>query len=363
MNSELIGRRISKLRDILNFNDEGILLTNDINIGYFSGFFHSEGYLLVTREKTVLFVDFRYYEAAQNHSYNCDVQCFANFFSDFSYTLKLYGIKNIFFEISDLTLAEYFRFKNHMEENSVECITSDLIDKKISEIRSIKDDKELEKILKAQQITEEAYLEVLNYLKPGVSERKIAIELEYLIKLKGGSGISFDLITITGSKTSLPHGVPSDNIVCEGDLFTFDIGSIYDGYHSDTTRTVAVRYADDEKRKVYDVVLRAQLEALKIIRPGIKCSDVDKTAREVIENEGYGKFFGHSTGHGVGLDIHEAPAVSSKSSIVLQEGMVITDEPGIYLPNKFGVRIEDMICITKDGYRNFVTLPKELIIV
>ena len=182
------------------------------------------------------------------------------------------------------------------------------------------------------------------------------------MNIYGAECKSFDLITITGKKTSLPHGVPSDDIVREGDFFTFDFGSVYEGYHSDTTRTVAVKYATDEMKKIYDVVLKAQLAALEKIKPGVKCSEVDKAARDIITAEGYGEFFGHSTGHGVGLDIHESPTVSTKSETVLKSGMIITDEPGIYLPDKFGVRIEDMLCVTDSGYKNFVSLPKELII-
>ena len=142
-----------------------------------------------------------------------------------------------------------------------------------------------------------------------------------------------------------------------------DIGAVFEGYHSDTTRTVAIGYADDEKREIYNIVLKAQLAALEKIKAGALCSDIDKTARDIIDEAGYGKYFGHSTGHGVGLEIHEAPAVSPKNNVKLKPGMVITDEPGIYLPQKFGARIEDMVCVTEEGCKNFVTLPKELIIV
>ena len=157
--------------------------------------------------------------------------------------------------------------------------------------------------------------------------------------------------------------MPSDGIVKEGDFFTFDFGAVYEGYHSDTTRTVAVKYATDKMTEIYNIVLKAQLAALEKIKPGVKCSEVDKTARDIISEHGYGKFFGHATGHGVGLDIHEAPTVSPRGEITLKSGMVITDEPGIYLPNEFGVRIEDMLCVTDEGCKNFVSLPKELIIV
>lgn len=363
MNENIIENRINKLKSAIVNSDEAILLTNEVNIGYFCGFFNSEGYLLITVNRTILFVDFRYFEAAQKLSKCCEVICFNKLMDNLSSVLKSCNINNLYFEISNISLARYSFFKTNLEKHSICCINSDLIDKKISEIRIIKDKTEIEKIAEAQRITEKSYLEVLNFLKPGVTERKISLELEHLIKLNGGADVSFDLITITGKKTSLPHGVPSDDVVCEGDFFTFDIGSIYDGYHSDTTRTVAVKNASEEMQHVYNIVLRAQKAALNALKEGVKCSDIDKIARDIIKNEGFGEYFGHATGHGVGLEIHEAPTVSMNGDIILREGMVITDEPGIYLPNKFGVRIEDMVCVTKQGCENFVSLPKELIIV
>lgn len=363
MQNALFEQRLENLKMVIDSNNQALLITNEKNIGYFCGFFHSEGYLLVTENETVLFVDFRYYEAALKKSSCCKVVCFTKLFKDLISEVKNNSVVKVLFEASNITVEKYSRFKKAFSENNIECVCDGSLDHKIEEIRCIKDESEIKKIAKAQEITEKSYLEVLNYLKPGVSERRVALELEHLIKLNGGEGVSFDLITITGKKTSLPHGVPSDDIVSEGDFFTFDIGSIFEGYHSDTTRTVAVKSASEEMRKVYDTVLKAQLAVLDGVKSGAKCSDVDKTARDIISENGYGKYFGHATGHGVGLDIHESPVVSPKSETVLKKGMIITDEPGIYLPGKFGVRIEDMLCVTDTGYKNFVSLPKELIIV
>ena len=282
--------------------------------------------------------------------------------SDLLEILKNEGIKDLVFEADSITVSRFERFKKFFAENNIDCRAESSLCRYIENIRIVKNKSEIEKIQKAQDIAEKAYLEVLNYVKPGVSEKEISARLEYLMNIYGAECKSFDLITITGKKTSLPHGVPSDDIVREGDFFTFDFGSVYEGYHSDTTRTVAVKYATDEMKKIYDIVLKAQLTALEKIKPGVKCSEVDKAARDIITAEGYGEFFGHSTGHGVGLDIHEAPTVSTKSETVLKSGMIITDEPGIYLPDKFGVRIEDMLCVTDSGHKNFVSLPKELII-
>ncbi len=361
--SDLFNKRINELRKILKSSNEAVLLTNEVNIGYFSNFFHSEGYMLVTQNDSYLLVDFRYFESAQKNAKNCEVVLFNKLSDELIKIVNSESIKNIYFETAYITLSKFKWFKNIFNINNIECIDTSELDNLITEIRIIKDETELFKIQKAQEIAEKSYLEVLNYLKVGVSEKEISSRLEYLMKLNGAECASFDLITITGKKTSLPHGVPLDSIIAQGDFFTFDFGAVYQGYHSDTTRTVAIGYATDEMKEIYNIVLEAQLSALNAIKQGVLCSDVDKTARDIIENKGYGKYFGHSTGHGVGLDIHEAPTVSSRSETILKKGMVITDEPGIYLPDKFGVRIEDMVCVTENGYKNFVTLPKELIIV
>ena len=358
----IIQNRIDKLRKIIPDTHSAVLITDEINVGFFSGFHHSEGAYLLTQDKTYLFVDFRYYEAALSKAENCEIICYKSFISDIFDILDKYGINILFTESNNLTVSAFNRYKKAFEAKKITLICDDSIDKAVADIRIIKDETEFNKILTAQQIAEKSYLEVLNYLKVGVSEREIALELEYLMKKNGAEGVAFDLITITGSKTSLPHGVPSDNKIQKGDFFTFDFGAVYDGYHSDTTRTVAVGEPSDEQRKVYDIVLKAQLAVLEKIKSGMLCSEADKIARDIISDAGYGEYFGHSTGHGVGLEIHEAPTVSSKSEIVLQEGMVVTDEPGIYLPKNFGVRIEDMIFITQTGYKNFVTLSKELIV-
>lgn len=362
MNNDLFCKRINTLKSVLKNKDEGLFITNQKNIGYLCGFFNSEGIMLITTDKTFLFVDFRYIEAARKKSSCCEVICFSKLGADLLKVLKENSVNKLYVEASDITVARFNSFKSLFDENKIECDSSSVLDKAISDLRIIKDETEIDKIQKAQQITEKAYNEVLNFLKVGVSEKEIATRLEFLMKMNGAEDISFDLITITGKKTSLPHGVPSNDVVKEGDFFTFDIGAVFEGYHSDTTRTVAIGYATDEMQKIYSIVLKAQLAALEKIKSGVLCSKVDKTARDIIENAGYGKCFGHSTGHGVGLDIHEAPNVSTKSDIVLEKGMIITDEPGIYLPDKFGVRIEDMVCVTENGCKNFVSLPKELII-
>lgn len=355
--------RIEKLKSFISAKDQALLLTNEVNIGYFSGFFHSEGYLLVTQSESYLLVDFRYIEAARKAAKNCKAVLLKKLSEDLIVILKAEGICSLYFEADNITVSRFEGLKAMLNKSGIDCFADSRLCEHINNIRIIKDSAELEKIQKAQDIAERAYLEVLNYIKPGVSEKEISARLEYLMNIYGAECKSFDLITITGAKTSLPHGVPSDFIVKEGDFFTLDFGAVYEGYHSDTTRTVAVKYATDEMQRIYGIVLKAQLAALKKIKAGVLCSEVDKAARDIIADEGYGEYFGHSTGHGVGLDIHESPAVSSKSDTVLKSGMIITDEPGIYLPGKFGVRIEDMLCVTDNGHKNLVSLPKKLIII
>ena len=359
---ELFDKRINKLKAFIKNDEEAILITNEVNIGYFTNFFHSEGYALVTKHSVTLLVDFRYFEAARKKARGCHVICFEKLSQSVLDILTHEHITRLYIESSHMTVSRFEFFREKLGAKKIELVSGSSLDKHIGELRIIKDDVELEKISTAQKIAEQSYLEMLNYLKPGVSERSLAARLEFEMKQRGAEDVSFDLITITGKKTSLPHGVPTDDIVKEGDFFTCDFGAVYEGYHSDTTRTVAIGSATDEMVKIYDIVLRAQKAALSAIKAGVNASDVDRTARDIITNEGYGKFFGHSTGHGVGLDIHELPAVSGRSESVLRAGMVITDEPGIYLPDKFGVRIEDMVCVTENGCRNFVSLPKELLI-
>lgn len=360
--NEIFEKRICSLKSLLKSSDEAFVLTSEVNIGYFSGFLKSEGVLLVSENESILFVDFRYYEAALKACFGCRIVCFKELLSELAQTAENNGVKTLRFEASDISVKRFESFNKELDSKGIYCIADEEVDLKINEIRAIKDETELDKIQTAQIIAENAFLETLNYVKPGVKERELAARLEFFMKQYGAEKASFDLITITGKKTSLPHGVPGDDSVCVGDFVTFDFGAVYDGYCSDTTRTIAVGRATEEMITVYNIVLKAQLAALEAINPGAACKEVDSAARRIIEGAGYGEYFGHSVGHGVGLEIHEAPVVSPKSESILKSGMIITDEPGIYLPDKFGVRIEDMVCVTDDGYDNYVNLSKELII-
>ena len=355
--------RIERLKKYITDNNQAILITNDTNVFYYSGLYKSEGAFFVTKEKAYLLVDFRYYEAALNCAKDCDVVCFKLLTNSVVELAKKHNINSLVLETENITLSLYSRYLKTFSENSITLDTSGGLDTIIRNQRMIKSKCELDFIAEAQLITEKSYVEVLNYLKPDVTEKEISDTLGYYIKKNGGEDVSFDLITVTGKKTSLPHGVPGNEKIQEGDFFIFDIGAIYKGYHSDMTRTVAVKSCSEEMEQIYDTVLQAHNKALNMVNSGVKACDVDKSARQLITDAGFGDCFGHSTGHGVGLDIHEAPNVSASGEIILSENMVITIEPGIYLENKFGVRIEDIVCVTKDSYKSFANIPKQLIVV
>ncbi|MEE3427687.1 MAG: aminopeptidase P family protein [Ruminococcus sp.] len=355
--------RIDKLKKLLDDKSKALFITDEKNVYYLSGVLNSEGKVLITLDKAYLFVDFRYIELAKNVCKGCEVIEFKKLTEDIAEVCKKHSVNTLFIESENITLKAYHSYLKSFNSKGISLISDDSLSKKISNLRLIKSEEEIALLQEAQDITEKAYNEVLNLIKPGESERTISIELERLLKIYGASDVSFDLITIAGKKTSLPHGVPSDDIIREGDFFTMDIGSLYKGYRSDMTRTVAVGSCDDYKREIYNIVLKAQTTALEAVKSGVKACEIDKISRDIINNAGYSKNFGHATGHGVGLDIHENPTVSPKGDTILSENMVITVEPGIYLENQFGVRIEDMVLVKENGYKNFATLSKELIIV
>lgn len=355
---DIFNKRINAVKDMLS-SKQAALVTDEISIFYFTGFPHSEGYLMITPDNSYLLVDFRYIEAAQNTVKSSEVVIFSNPFETINNLIYANNTEEILLEADKITVSA---FRTMQKEIKAELTGDDKLSQFIKDLRIIKSADEIEKLKTAQNIAEKAYLEVLNMVKPGITERQIALELEYLMKKNGAEKIAFDLITVTGKKTSLPHGVPTDVEVRNGDFVTFDIGAVYEGYHSDMTRTVAVGEVSDKKRQIYDIVLKSHLAGLDAVRAGVSGFDVDKVCRDIIKDACYGEFFGHGTGHGVGLEIHEEPRVSPKGETILKSGMIITVEPGIYLPDEFGVRIEDTVLVTDNGYETFAHIPKELII-
>lgn len=335
------------------------LIYTDINRRYFTDFNSSLGYLLVSKNDSSFLVDGRYYIAAKTTVKNSRVELLKNLSEQVKQFCTDNKIDTVFME-DIITVAELKQFKKAFSPLSVR--PNSKMTQFICDLRSVKTDDEIECIKAAQGIAEKAFLEVLNFIKPGVTERALATELDYRMKLLGSERESFDTIVVSGYKSAMPHGVPDEKKVSEGEFITFDFGAVCNGYHSDMTRTVAVGYVTEKMADVYETVLKAQLSVEKAVKQGVTSSNVDAAARQVIENAGYGQYFTHSTGHSVGLEIHETPNLSPKSKAKLKEGNIVTNEPGIYIENEFGVRIEDMLLVTKKGCVNLTKCPKNLII-
>ena len=232
----------------------------------------------------------------------------------------------------------------------------------IEKLRMIKTDDEIRTIRRAAEIADEAFSHILTFIKPGVTELEVSNELEFFMRRLGASESSFDTIVASGKRSALPHGVATGKTIENGDMVTLDFGALYDGYVSDITRTVAVGEPTEELKKIYHIVLEAQMRACSALKPGMTGKEADAVARDYIKDHGYGEAFGHSTGHGIGLEVHEGPGLSFRSDTVLKPGMVVTVEPGIYVPGLGGVRIEDDVLITEDGCELLTSSPKELII-
>lgn len=347
-----------KLCELLNKYD-AVLITSSQNLRYFSGFSGGEGICLIGKELDCIFVDSRYTVAAKKEAVGFDVIEYkaGTLFDEINSKLWEYSIKVVAFENTEMSVAQFERFRKNINGIEFESLDEDL-----TKLRMIKTDEEIELIAAAESIGDKAFEEVLPMLRTGISEREVAAELEYRMRKHGADKTSFDTIVVSGVKSSMPHGLPDNKKLESGDFVTMDFGCIYKGYCSDMTRTVVIEKAEEEQTKIYNTVLKAQKEGLNAIKAGIKGNEADETARRIIDEAGYGKCFGHSLGHGVGLMIHELPNLSPSSEIELRENMVVTCEPGIYIEGYGGVRIEDTVAVTKDGCINLAKSPKELII-
>lgn len=353
--------RIERLQNAMkNSGFDGALIVSPENRRYFTQFPSSDGYLLVSAEEATLVTDSRYVEAAEKNAGGCSVVLQTTDSTQLFDLFSKMHVTRVAVEASRMNLAQYARICAALEPMAV--LADSTLDNLIAGLRSVKQMDEIEKIRAAQKIAEQAFAYICDFIKPGRTEREIALELDFYMLHHGAEALSFETIAVSGENGSMPHGVPGDRQVQPGDFVTMDFGAVVDGYHSDMTRTVAVGQVSDRQKEVYNVVLSAQKALLAALRPGLSCAEADKIARDVIESAGYGAYFGHSAGHGVGVEIHEFPNLSPRSKSVLTVGNVVTDEPGIYLPGEFGVRIEDMAHITPDGCENLTGSPKELII-
>lgn len=341
-------------------SQKAALVFSERNRRYFTQFPATDGALLVTAENAYLLMDFRYEEAARYQAKNCETVGFSDMNEAIGELIKKHGIKHICLETEMLSVAQARRFEKAFEHFGAQAVLDDSLDAVIRSQRMIKSPDEVKMIEASQAITDAAYEHILPYIKEGVTERDIALEIEFFMRKNGAENVAFDLIIAAGKNGSQCHAVPSDYAIQKGDFVTMDTGALLDGYHSDMTRTVALGKVSDEQREVYNTVLKAQLAVIDAVKPGIPCCDIDKVARDIIDKD-YPGTFGHGLGHGVGFEIHEWPRFSALDHTPCAEGMVITDEPGIYVPAKYGVRIEDMLLVTADGCRSLTKSPKELI--
>ena len=341
---------------------DGALVTSDRNRFYLTGFPSTDGAVLVLKGQAYFLTDFRYTEAAERVITSCKVVEYSRIGPVIVELLKKHrATGRILMENECLTLGDAEHYRAVLLENGAEAVTDHTLDRILAGLRMIKTPQEIEKIKASQQITDDAFQHILPMIRPGITEREIALEIEFFMRKQGAEGVAFDLIVVSGSNGSMCHGVPSGKKIEDGDFVTMDTGALLDGYHSDMTRTVAVGHVSEEQRHVYDLVLRAQLAAISAVKPGTACGVVDKAARDLIEAE-YPGAFEHSTGHGVGVEIHEWPRFSKGNHMLAKPGMVVSVEPGIYLRGKFGVRIEDLVAVTENGCEDLTKSPKELII-
>lgn len=348
---------IKNLQLSLNENSAYLIVSPE-NRRWLTGFASSDGYLLITKTEAVFLVDSRYIEAAQKQITVCESELLISLSEQLPEYIEEMGITRLYTEAQRLSVADYEKIKKIAP---CPCVAGDA-DSAIDTLRRIKTEDEKKKILRAQAIAEKAFDRILDFIKIGVTEREIALELDFFMLKNGAECVSFETIAVSGKNSSMPHGVPSNKRIEKGDFITMDFGAVVDGYHSDMTRTVAVGEISSKQADVYETVLSAQLKSLERLKAGVSCVEADAAARNIIRNAGYGAYFGHGTGHGVGIEIHEAPRLSPKSSAILCAGDVVTVEPGIYLPDEFGVRIEDMAFITENGCENLTKSPKNLII-
>ena len=350
-------KNLEKYRSILNDEVQGLLLTSRYSRMYAAEFDIAEGYAIVSKDGARYFTDSRYIESAQNNIHDFEVIDFGrDLFGELNRAIADFGITTLGFEEAYLTVAELDSLTSRLNAKSVP------VQERINAFRASKEPWELERMIKAQEITDRAFTEVCGRVREGMTEKELAAELIYCLYKNGGEGLSFDPIVVSGPNTSMPHGVPGDRKLQKGDFITMDFGVIYQGYCSDMTRTVALGYATEEMKKVYQTVLEAQLAGIAASKAGVSGKAVDAAARDVITAAGYGDFFGHGYGHSLGLEIHENPNCNLRNDGPIPENAVCSAEPGIYLPGKFGVRIEDVVIFESDGCRDITKSPKDLLI-
>ena len=349
------------MQDFLNKTEtDAIIISDPYNMRHISGFSGGEGYVYVSGKRKIIITDSRYTEATSKEAKE-GFEIIQSTVTKGDYDIlkelaEADGASVIGFEDMFLTCRDYGKLTGICGFNNMKPLGES-----VNDLRIIKEEWELENLRRAEAIGDMAFEEILNFIRPGVSELQIAAELEYSMKKNGADCLSFETICASGPNSSLPHAVPGERRVQEGDFVTMDFGCKYRGYCSDMTRTIVVGKASDKQIEIYNTVLNAQLEAMKVIKSGVIGKDVHNVAAEVINKAGYGEYFGHGLGHSVGLYIHENPRFSAIENRAIMTNTIETVAPGIYIPDFGGVRIEDMIVVTDNGFENFTNSPKNLI--
>ncbi|HEY3306945.1 MAG TPA: Xaa-Pro peptidase family protein [Desulfuromonadaceae bacterium] len=355
----MLKNRRAKLERFFNSYDvDAILLTNLLNVRYLCGFSGSEGALLLTRDAGWFLCDSRYTTQAAAEVRDVEIYQFVSKLDSISELIAEKQLSRIGFESGSMTVADFKALAEKLVNVALVAIDSDL-----DQIRTCKDQDELAQLQGVAAIASVSLLAVLPLLKPGLGENAFARELEFEMRRRGADGRAFDFIVASGKRGAMPHGRASDKLIEVGELVTIDFGAAKDGYFSDETVTVVMGQPEERQYEIYQVVKEAHDLAIAEVRPGITGSELDSVARDYIRGKGYGDYFGHGLGHGVGLEIHEKPTVSPRSDTIIEEGMVFTIEPGIYIPGFGGVRIEDTLVVTDRGYQLLTQVSKELLIV
>ncbi|AWB45109.1 Xaa-Pro dipeptidase [Paenibacillus sp. CAA11] len=354
----MANQRVSKLQTALQErNLDAVFITNPINRRYLTGFTGSSGYVFITADKSYFLTDFRYTTQAAEQAVGFDIiQHGPDVLDTVKELFETEGVKRLAFEGDDLSYSVHAKYQQALQKAELVSVSG-----LVEDLRIIKDEEELAVMKEAAELADRTFMHMLDVLKPGVSELEAAAELEFFMRKNGATGPSFDTIIASGERSALPHGVASKRIIQADEFVTMDFGALFEGYCSDITRTVAIGNPSAKHREIYDIVLEAQLYTLENIRPGMTGREADALARDIITRYGYGEQFGHSTGHGLGMEVHEAPRLSKLSDDILKPGMVVTVEPGIYIPGFGGVRIEDDIVMTETGMRRLTESTKELI--
>ena len=352
----MIEERLASLYNLMTANSlDGIIVTKPENRHYFSGFTGSSGMLVLGGQAPALLTDFRYIEQAKQQAPLYQViRHGASMLVTLADVSQKAGLRRIGFE-SDYITCDFYR------QLTEQLTAVELVPVKLDALRMVKDRTELGLLAKAVEIADDAFSQTIKIIKPGITELEIALELEYQMRKLGAERPAFDTIVASGLRSALPHGRASNKAVEAGDFVTMDFGAVYEGYHSDMTRTVVAGKASPKQREIYNVVLAAQLAGVQAVKAGRTGKEVDGIAREVISAAGYSEFFGHGLGHGVGLFIHEEPRLSPSGEVILETGMVVSVEPGIYIPDWGGVRIEDLVAVSAAGCTILTASSKDLI--